>query len=244
MGREKRQPKVQFEPVTPEEAEWIRLGVERAFLVLSKLYKSGVRELVRLENLGLSREELSKAKATVDSRISEEIFRLVGPLMPTRPPDHAASRVFYGTFSKQLRNAKQNPKKLARAYALGLAEFDAEHRFLTPFVSILEAHAAGDRKASERYLRLVANNQRVRYGDGLPSMKGNLDHRVMMKNGLNLGLEKLSASKLASFYDSFCPCPLEVHDVDDLRKLRDRILEEARRAYAKVSPKFSGPNQL
>jgi hypothetical protein len=125
-----------------------------------------------------------------------------------------------------------------------MAEFDAEHRFLTPLVSIIEDHASGERVASERYVKLLANNQRVRYGDGLPPMRGNLDHRIIMKNGLGLGLEKLNSSALASFYDSFCPCEVETHDEDDLRKLRERIFKETVSAYARVVPKFSGTNQI
>jgi hypothetical protein len=233
------------EPQLPEDndSDWIALGVHQAFLQYSRIYKRGVQELCRVERLGLPRDQYLTAKAELDEKITKRISEEVGPLMPSSRADPSGSEAFYGVFAEALKTAKRDPQRIERAYGIGLAEFDAENRFLTPFQSIFNGHVAGDRRSSDQYLKLVGNNQLVRYGEGLPAMKGNIDHRIIMKNGLGLGLQKLSASELARFYDAFCPCLVDAHDADDLRKLRKRILEEGRRAREAVTPKFSGSNQ-
>jgi hypothetical protein len=241
-GKRTAPPRTEPTKSSAEDAEWVALGIHIAFLCSSQIYKAGVRELWRIERMNLHPDDLRKAKLDLDRKITNRIEAEVGPLMPSRSPDVVANEAFYGVFSESLKIAQDDPEKIRRAYSLGLVEFDAEHRFHVAFQNIANDHFTGSRKASDQYLRLIANNQLIRYGDGLPPIKGNLDHRIIMKNGLDLGLKNLSASNLALFYDRFCPC-FEVHDSDDLRKLRKRILEEGRLAREKVVPKFTGSNQ-
>jgi hypothetical protein len=242
MRRKKARPRTEPSKSCGEDVAWEALGIQIAFLRYSQIYKVGVRELSRIEKMNLHSDDLRKAKLELDRKITNRIEAEVGPLMPSRIPDIVGNESFYGVLSESLKIAGDDLEKIRRAYSLGLVEFDAEHRFHIPFYNIANDHFGGSREASDQYLKLVANNQLIRYGDGLPPIKGNLDHRIIMKNGLDLGLENLSASKLALFYDQFCPC-FEIHDADDLRKLRKRILEEGRKAREKFTPKFSGKNQ-
>ena len=223
--------------------QWEDLGIHVAFIRVSQIYKAGVRELCQIEKMNLPRKDLQKAKLKLDEKITNRIDAEVGPLMPSRRPDLVGNESFYGVFSESLKTAKDDPEKIRRAYSIGLVEFDAENRFSTPFGAIFNRHLAGNRESSDQYMKLIADNQLLRYGDGLPAMRGNLDHRIIMKTGLGMGLENLSASTLALFYDHFCPCNVTGHDADDLRKLRKRILEEGRKARETVIPKFSGTNQ-
>jgi len=84
-------------------------------------------------------------------------------------------------------------------------------------------------------MRLEQDRQDVRYKLKMSPPKGNIDHRIIMQTGLGLGLEKLSAVQLESYCNQFCPCGKD-HDADDLRKLRNRILEEGRAAHAAINP--------
>jgi hypothetical protein len=244
MRGKKALPRTESTKSSSEDAEWGALGIHVAFLRSSQIYKAGVRKLWRIEKMNLRPNDLRKAKFELDKEMTNRIEAEVGPLMPSRTPDIVGNESFYGVLSESLKIAGDDPEKVRRAYSLGLVEFDAEHRFYAPFQTILNDHFAGtSRESTDRYLKLLANNQLLRYGEGLPPMRGNLDHRIILKTGLGLGLENLSATNLARFYDTFCPCAVEVHDADDLRKLRNRILEEGRKAREAVTPKFSGTNQ-
>jgi hypothetical protein len=230
-------------PYSLKDDEWIALGVTPALLRSARIYQDGVRELRRIEKLNLALGELNDAKRNLDERISNRLWTEVGPLMPSKRPDLAGTDAFYAVTGEIIKSGLKSPKKAHEALRIGLIEFDAEQRFATTVTEIVSKHNYGDRKSSRNYVHLLDDSERVRYGEGLPRFRGNIDHRIVMQNGLGLGLERLSASKLAQFYDEFCPCLVDAHDADDLRKLRNRILEDGIRARKSTIPKFSGTNQ-
>ena len=233
------------EKVSPllQDDEWAALGGSPALLRFAQIYKDGVRELQQVEKLNLPLGELNDAKRRLDAKITNRLWTQVGPLMPSRRPDLAGSDAFYAVTGGIIKSRLKHPRKAYEALRIGLIEFDAEQRFDTTLTEIVSNHIYGDRKSSRNYIHLLDNSERVRYGEGLPPFRGNIDHRIVMQNGLGLGLERLSASKLAQFYDQFCPCLVDAHDADDLRKLRNRILEDGIRARESTIPKFSGTNQ-
>jgi hypothetical protein len=230
-------------PRSLHDDEWTALGLTPALLQSARIYQEGVRELQRIEKLNLPLGELNDAKRNLDERISNRLWAEVRPLMPSERPDLAGTDAFYAVNGGIIKSALKHPRKAYEALRIGLMEFDAEQRFDNTLTEIVSKHIHGDRDSSRNYIKLLDNSESVRYGEGLPPFRGNVDHRIVMQNGLGLGLENLSTSKLAQFYDQFCPCSTDAHDVDDLRKLRNRIRDDGLRARESMTPKFSGTNQ-
>jgi hypothetical protein len=222
--------------------DWTSLGLHPAMLKFAEIYKAGIEELRSIEAIrGLSRDRINEAKKALDEKISSRFTAELGPLLPPMKSDLAGTDVYYGVFSEALKSHSQ-PEELITAVAIGLKEFDAEQRFREPLQTITHQHLKGDLESTVKYLKLEQNHQSVRYGFGLPPVKGNIDHRIIMQTGLSLGMEKLTAVQLELFFNQFCPCG-EEHDCDDLRKLRKRILQDARIARERMTPKYCGTNQ-
>lgn len=72
-----------------------------------------------------------------------------------------------------------------------------------------------------------------------PKFRIDLDHSAIFELGLTLGLERLTEEELANCFDSVCPCG-RTHSADAIRKQRDRLIADLRRALIweiEVAPK-------
>jgi hypothetical protein len=232
---------------------WMNEKLDLALLRVASIYGAGVTELkaIQAEALRtkpkLSKEQYWKRIGTLNAKIDARFAEEVGPLVSGRElPTLNGSDAFYGVAFAAMDELIKNPADGSLellALTAGLMEFDAEHRFHTPLKVIRDQDFVGDRRSTDKFLQLEANRERVRYDEGLPPFKGNIDHRILMKYGLGYGLENATAEELAEFFDFFCPCEADSHDESDLRKLRKRILTEAARARERATPKYSGRNQ-
>jgi hypothetical protein len=113
-----------------------------------------------------------------------------------------------------------NPNNLR---LLSMMEFLAEQRFGRPLYQLVAEDRAGVKESSVKMQRIIHDGHKLRYGERIVPIKGKLDHRIIFSFGLGLGLEKLTAEKLASFFDDFCPTCSSEHDPDSLRRQRDDI---------------------
>jgi len=222
---------------TTEELETFRTKLQPSYLRFAEIYRDAVRELKEIQKLGLSRERLNEATGNLGRKITEQMIRELAPITPADLPDLAGSDAFYNAAFEILES-----EDATRAHEIAILEFDAENRYHQPFLSIAKSHANGDKHATAKFYRLLLDRENVRYGCGLPGFKGNIDHRILMSCGLGSGLENLSAEELAAFYDEFCPCRVDGHDSDDLRKLRKRILDDGRRARDSMTAQLTSPN--
>jgi hypothetical protein len=221
--------------------------IHPALFAAAAIYKSGVAELKEIQALKLPKEGYWERVAALDRKISARLTAEVGPISPKRATRLAGSDAFYSgsieMLKKSTRKRSRSTEDLRADYVLGLMEFDAEHRYHTPLQNIVEKHVSGDRSSTTKFLRLEIDRESVRYGDGLPPFKGNIDHRILMQTALEFGFDNLTADQQAEFFDHFCPCDVISHDADDLRHLRERILKAGRQARARMTPKFTGVNQ-
>jgi hypothetical protein len=219
---------------------WLELGISEPLLKLARIYKDLVREIHKMEARKLPREREIEAKLQLMSKLSARLVAEVGPIMPEQIDELAGLDALYGVSTESVGLAREGKIHPGVAFGIGVEEFSANHRFHRPFHTIIEEHWAGIPKSTSRYMRLEQDRQDVRYTLKMCPPKGNIDHRVIMQTGLGLGLEKLSAVQLESYYSEFCPCGKD-HDADDLRKLRSRILEEGRAARAGITPTKTNP---
>lgn len=65
---------------------------------------------------------------------------------------------------------------------------------------------------------------------GLKWVEGNLEHSNVFETLWGFGVELLTQEELADFFDKYCPCGIDPHDPDGLKKQRarfKRILQKA-----------------
>lgn len=107
----------------------------------------------------------------------------------------------------------------------------AWNRFGRPIVEIVEGDAAGDEASSRQLASITKDYQAWRYGKLDPNMmrfKFDEQHNMLLRVGLDLGLESLSEEELADCFDALCKCGKR-HTPDNLRKLRTRLLKTVER---------------
>jgi len=95
----------------------------------------------------------------------------------------------------------------------------------------------GNWQASKQILAIVRDYEKWKFGKLDPNdMRFKIDrpHFNLMAFGLDFGLDKLTADELVTCFDGLCTCETE-HDPENLRKLRDRILETVQRLDAKTA---------
>ena len=75
-----------------------------------------------------------------------------------------------------------------------------------------------------RITSVVEEYQRRKFNKGgFKAPKGDLEHFQMFELGLDLGLDQLTSEELSYCFDALCPCGKEVHDLDSLKKQRQRF---------------------
>ncbi len=116
-------------------------------------------------------------------------------------------------------------RQLPRSKSKELLEWLCWNRYRKPLWQIALEDAAGDREASKRIERIIADGNRLRYGEGIASFKSHLDHSALLHMGFPLGLDKLTAEELADCFEAVCPCEIE-HTADGLKKQRKRLLAD------------------
>ncbi len=187
-------------------------------------------------------ERITALSQKIDERLANEVGPLIsGEALSPLTADDKFYELSFAAHEEAAKNPSDRSAALDAAVAL-LMEFDSAHRFHMPLKTIGDRHFAGDRQSTYDYLRLQIDRERVRYGDGLPPFKGNVDHRILMRRGLAYGLKEVTAEELAEFFDLFCPCGKDGHDASDLGKLRKRLLAEAAQAREAAIPKYTGTN--
>jgi len=126
----------------------------------------------------------------------------------------------------------------ASAHFAGLLEWLAWKRYRQPLWQIAQEDAAGNRGASKKIERIIAEGNKLRYGENLPGFKYDLDHAGLLEVGLPLGLDKLTAEELADCFEEVCACGKQ-HSADSLKKQRKRLLTAigASVAWQKDPPK-------
>jgi hypothetical protein len=120
-------------------------------------------------------------------------------------------------------------RHLRRSMSKELLEWLCWNRYRRPLWQITLEDAAGDREASKKIERIIADGNRLRYGEGVTGFKSHLDHSALMRMGLPLGLDKLTAEELADCFEAVCPCGIE-HTADALKKHRRRLLADIKAA--------------
>ena len=118
----------------------------------------------------------------------------------------------------------------------GVAEWLHFERHRTPLKVDANKRQAKDFDASRRILRTAADLEALRCGKKLKKFKGDLEHRNMFEVLWGFGVETLTPEELVVFFDSYCPCGIEVHDPDALKKSRNRFKLVLRRATAQTNP--------
>lgn len=116
-------------------------------------------------------------------------------------------------------------RQLPRSISKELLEWLCWNRYRRPLWQITLEDAAGDREASKKIERIIADGNRLRYGEGIASFKSHLDHSALLRMGFPLGLDKLTAEELADCFEAVCPCEIE-HTADGLKKQRKRLLAD------------------
>src|SRR6185437_5567377 len=83
---------------------------------------------------------------------------------------------------------------------------------------------AEDFKASARIRRTWNDLEELRQGHDIRPFKNNLEHANVFQILWGLGIEKLSPTELADFFDRYCPCGHD-HDLKALKNQRKRFGE-------------------
>jgi hypothetical protein len=103
----------------------------------------------------------------------------------------------------------------------GVFEWLHFERHGIPFKQDEEDAKKGDWEASRRIQRTIGDAEQLRCGKGpIIPFQGNLDHSTIFAMTWSLGIEKLTQEELADFFDKYCPCLIEAHDPDALKKHR------------------------
>ena len=106
----------------------------------------------------------------------------------------------------------------------GVTEWIHYERHKTPFKHDAERISERDWDASRRAQRTIADIEQLRCQKGpIKPFQGNLEHSNIFETTWGLGVEKLTQEELADYFDRYCPCGIEAHDGDALKKHRSRF---------------------
>lgn len=156
-------------------------------------------------------ELVAEIEARTERGLAEIKRKYSGPVQPA-PNTFAAQIIF------------SDEALTSNSDALGIAEAIHFARHKTPAKVDAKKRAQRNWDASRRILRTTSELEQLRCGKGpLPPFKGHLDHGSMFTILWNFGIEKLTAEELADFFDTYCPCGLQEHDPDALKKHRARF---------------------
>ena len=92
------------------------------------------------------------------------------------------------------------------------------------------ARDADDLEAFARLNRTNSDYLQWRRGQPIKAFKIDPDHWTLLEMGCDLGLDELTSEELADCFDMLCPCGLEFHEGDALKKQRGRVRKSMRQA--------------
>jgi hypothetical protein len=189
-----------------------------AMFEMAQLFKESIEAL---KNAGPNPSR--EAVQAIDARLDERVLEI-----NKRYPDLAQfnSRAFIdqSIFSEAAFTSDSR----------GVFEWIHFERHRIPFKQDGEDLRKGDWEASRRVQRTTADAEQLRCGKGpIIPFQGNLDHSNIFEMLWGLGIGKLTQQELVDFFDKYCPCGIEAHDSNVLRKYRVRFQRLLRRLDGK-----------
>jgi hypothetical protein len=103
---------------------------------------------------------------------------------------------------------------------------------------LLQERSRGSWAASQRTLAVIKDYEKWKFNKLDPNdMRFKMDriHFNFMAFGLDFGLDQLTGHELVDCFNALCACGAEQHEVENLRKLRKRILESIEKLEAKTT---------
>ncbi len=89
--------------------------------------------------------------------------------------------------------------------------------------------AQGDLNAWDKISRTERDFRILAYGKGpIAPFQEDVVHRQLLELVISFESERLTAEELAECFDRYCACRKKAHDMDSLRKMRDRVEAELR----------------
>jgi hypothetical protein len=186
---------------------------------LAQLWKDAIEALKRA-GPSSGKEVLAEIEATVEKRSLEIHAQFSGPVPP--PPNTFAAQII---FSEQALKSESSSQ--------GIVESIYFERHKIPMKQDSVQMEAGDWGASRRVQRTFGDVEQLRCRKGpIRPFKGNLEHSNMFETLWGFGIELLTEEELADFFDKYCPCGIEAHDPDALKKQRTRFKRILQKAIA------------
>jgi hypothetical protein len=182
-----------------------------------------IREATKNPMPDLINQAMVEIEERMEKRLQEIFQKYSGPVPPA-PNTFAAQTIF----SNQALESKSD--------AQGIAEMIHWERHRIPLIQDLRKMAARNWGASQRVQRTFSDLEKLRCGEGpIQSFKIDLQHWNIFDVLWGFGLERLTPTELADFFDKFCPCGSEAHDTDSLKKRHARYKRANQRAIASQS---------
>jgi hypothetical protein len=205
----------------PRQLRWksVQVKCHPAIFPLAQLWKD-VIEALRRAGPAPTKEALAEIEAMHEKRSLEIQNRFSGPIPPS-PNTFAAQTMF----SEQALRSESSDQ--------GVLEWIYFERHKIPMKQDSEQMEARDWDASRRLQRTFGDVEQLRCGKGpIRPFKGNLEHSNMFETLWGLGIELLTQEELADFFDEYCPCGIDAHDPDALKKQRARFKRVLQKAVA------------
>ena len=208
MKRGQARPVVQrIEDLADRRRKSIRLKCHPALFELAPLWKESITNFKRLGS-NAPKERVAELEQKFNKRLDEIQAKYSGS-QPPAPNTFAAQTIF------------RNEEGMSDAD--GIADWIHFDRHKIPLKDDLEGRQNRDWDSTNRVLRTVTDIEQLRCGKPIRPFKGNLEHQNMFENFWGFGIEKLSPEELTDFFNQFCPCDIEGHDPDTLKKHRARF---------------------
>jgi hypothetical protein len=208
----------------PEDKCWklIAAKCHPAIFELAQLLKESTEAINSLKSDSPDRER-AKIETKLDRRLQEIKQKYSGPIPPA--PNTFATQTI---FSKKALKSKSD--------AQGIAEIIHWNRHKIPLIQDLQKMAARNWEASCRVQRTQSDLERLRCGRGpIRRFKGDIEHATIFEALWGFGLERLTPTELAEFFNIYCPCGSDAHDTDALKKQRARFKKAIQKAITRKS---------
>jgi hypothetical protein len=205
----------------PEEKRWASIAAKcnPAIFELAQLWKESIEAINRLRPDSPERVR-ANIESTLDRRL-QEIMRKYSGRVPPAPNTFAAQTIF----SRGALTSKTDVQ--------GIAEILHWNRHRIPLHQDMQKMEARDWEASCRVQRTQSDLERLRCGKGpIKGFKGDIEHATMFEALWGFGPERLAPTEHADFFDKYCPCGSDEHDVDALKKQRMRFKRAIQKAIA------------
>jgi hypothetical protein len=194
-----------------------------ATVELAQLWKESIEALKRLRPTPAN-ERVTEIIEKLDKGLAEIHLKYSGPTPP--PPNTFAAQTVFSNSAMQ--SASDDP---------GIREWFNWQRHRVPHKTDIEKMQARDWDASRRVQRTISDLEQLRCGKGpIKPFKGDLEHSGMFNLLSGFGIERLTPDELVVFFDNFCPCGIETHEPDALRKQLARFKRDLQKAIARDVP--------